>query len=251
MGMYLSVCTLHCSQKAGREDRSGNSSPESQQSLLCNQQPSLLTMLTTTLIHSSFFSFSHLPADLLVGADGYQGVAAAQTPSGWIPGTGGSWRLHWKETRRRSEAGSLGRLALVPLDKATWQRLRAHSLTRPALTMCHVLVLCCLLPSELVGWVGPFLSCLSDAANEGSLELGSWLWAYWLLLVFCFGGDNFLSVPRRMFQSGPNLKTWCKTSINPTMPTHRSKGTQKSQSPVKFGAYDRSSSGLHRSHCSS
>lgn len=156
--------------------------------------------------------------------------------------------LRREETRQRAEAGSLGRLALVPLDKATWQRLRAHSLTRPALTTCHGLVRCCSLLSELVGWVRPFLSCLGGAANEGSLEVGSWLWAYWLLLVFCFGGDNFLSLPRKMFQSGLNLKTWCETSINPTMPTHRSKSTQKSQSPLKFGAYERSSSGLHRSH---
>lgn len=44
--------------------------------------------------HSSFCSFSHLPADSPVSAGGYRGAAAARTPSGWIPGMGESGRLH-------------------------------------------------------------------------------------------------------------------------------------------------------------
>lgn len=102
------------------------------------------------------------------------------------------------------------------------------------------------------------LSCLSDTANEGSLKLGSWpcfavaeAWAYWLFLGFCFGGGNFLNLPRKMSQSVPNLRTLHKTSINPTMPTQRSKCTQKSQTSAKIGVYEchrgRSSSVLHRS----
>lgn len=83
VGIQLTVCPLHCSHKEARENRSCNWSPESHGSLLCS--PPVLTATRSPLS-----SFSHLPPDLLVSADGYQGAAAAQTPSGWIPEMGES-----------------------------------------------------------------------------------------------------------------------------------------------------------------
>lgn len=46
---------------------------------------------------------SHLPASLPGSADGCQGAAAAQTPSGWTPETGGSGRLHWEQRGGRGQ----------------------------------------------------------------------------------------------------------------------------------------------------
>lgn len=181
---------------------------------------------------------SHLPAPLPGSAGGHRDAAAAQTPSGWTPEMGESSRPHWEH--RHSTGLRLWRLpGSVHTQTKPHRQDDRHTFT---LGTCPHWTCPCHVPPELWDAWWEQIPVLGDTVKRAAwvtqltLPCKAGTWPYWLLLGFCFGGSSFLNLPRKVSQSGKNPKIWHTSSINPTMPAHRSECTQMPLSPAQSGA---------------
>lgn len=140
------------------------------------------------------------------------------------------------QRRRKAAVGSLGRPALGQ----SWQQqtlgTRSHRACSCHLSCSRPLPLAALRRGE--GAAGAFLGCPSDTASAGSGPCLATAAArvHRLSPGLALEVVNVLNLPGKMSWAEPNQRTPCKTGINPTVPTHRSKHTPRSPSPDESGA---------------